>query len=82
MIFEDYELFISSRPVELIKHYYRDFREEMEEASVLKMENGKYLFISFSGLSDPEEKDKGVIDHQEFENMEEAIKLFESLYGI
>ena len=47
---------------------------------MLKLENGNFVFISWSGQKD--DLDAGVIDCQEFNNMEEAVKIFEGLYGI
>lgn len=80
MIFENYLLDASSKPIELIKHYSRHYKGEIEEGAVWKMENGKFLYLSFSGTD--ENQDAGVIDHQEFTKQEDAIELFESFYGL
>lgn len=69
------EPMISAAPIETLHHMIHVQEEEVFEAAVFKLENDKFLYISYS--SDFRSEDGvGVTDIEEFDNLEDAVKLY------
>ena len=74
-----YEIMCSAEPDEILKHYSKEFKNnEIEECCVARLKNGKYLYYSFSGIKNEE---TGVLDFEELDKEEEAVKLYEQFCG-
>lgn len=72
-----HEPMVSAAPIELLEHIEHNQEGQLYEAAVFKLENDKYLFISFS--KDGNEEQTGVTDYEEFDKLEEAVKLFKEM---
>lgn len=66
---------VSAAPIETINHFQHIDGELVYEVAVLKLENDKYLYVSFS--SDHRfEEEVGTTDVEEFDNLEDAVRLY------
>jgi predicted nucleotide-binding protein (sugar kinase/HSP70/actin superfamily) len=68
---------VSSEPEELVSHFEHKEEDHFFEAAVFKLQDGKYLFISFSKEGD--EPESGVTDYEEFDNLQEAVRIFKEM---
>ena len=68
---------ISSEPKETLHHFVNEDSDSIFECGVFLLENSKFLFIRFSSL-EKNNKEIGVTELEEFDNLEDAVILFES----
>ena len=68
--------FLSSVPTKRIKHSLKEIKKDgIDETAVFQLENGLFLFIRFYGTK--ENLNLGYTDIKEFDNLEEAVKMYE-----
>lgn len=72
---------ISAAPIEVINHFQHIDGSVVYEVAVIRLENEKYLFIAFSSDNRFDEE-VGVTDIEEFDNREEAVKIYNESVGI
>ena len=74
-----HEPFVSSPPIERIEHTLLEGKkEEIDEMAIFRLENNKFLFIRFYGTK--RDLNKGFTDLEEFEALNEAKKVYNSLF--
>ena len=71
---------VSAEPVETLKHIQHVDGDTVFEAAVVKLENGKFLFISFSSDVKSDEN-IGITDLEEFDILEDAVKVYNETVG-
>lgn len=72
-----HEPVISAEPIDVLNHFEHKEDGQYFEAAVFRLENKKYLFISFSKSGD--EENTGITDYQEFDNLLEAVNIFKEM---
>lgn len=75
-----HEPLISAPPIEVINHFLHEDGETVFEVAVFRLENENYLFISFC-TECKTEKEVGITDMEEFDNLEEAVRLYVEAVG-
>jgi hypothetical protein len=76
----NHEPMLSSAPEEVVKHFLHTDGDEVFECAVMKLENGKFLYIAFSSEF-KNESEVGVTDIEEFDNENDAVKLYNESVG-
>ena len=72
--------FVSSPPKKRLKHLLHEGKkQEIDEIAIFELENGKFLFVRFYGTK--LNLDWGFTDVEEFDNLEEAVKIYDDLLG-
>ena len=72
---------MSAAPTILLYHFYSlsERSDDVDEAGVFQLENGKFLYISFTGIVS--NLSAGYTECKEFETLEEAKNMFDYYYG-
>lgn len=68
---------LSAAPKALIKHRILEGEESVFECAVFLLENDKFLFIRFSS-DDKNDKEVGITEVGEFDNLNDAAILFDT----
>lgn len=74
------EPMISAPPIESVVYFQHLKDEELFESAVFKLENNKYLYISFCSdcISN---NDVGITDYEEFDVLDDALMVYKQNLG-